>query len=399
MSSERYRWMLVDDFVENINAYGQRTFVPGNHLEADETVIRWYGIGGGYVNKGLPMYLALERKPNNSGEIQNLADVASGIMLRLKVVKSANEEKVNSTDAAAANKDKDNCNNDATNEGGEGTQVLVELTEPWHDTGRVITADAYFASVEAALKMKDKGLHFIGNVKQCSKMFPMEVLSNTTLVLRGLRSVLASISKETGKMEHVAMSWLNRNRRYFIMTTCGIGEGEEINRKRLRQLNRDELADPDMVIIHVAQPRAIATYYEGAGTIDRHNRIHADKLRMDRNLGTKDWAKRFNLGVLGIICVDAYLLFKGVVHSSNRTTSCLKFFGKLADKLIENQEGVCVLRSTAREGDATATAAAAAATPTVRWTLCFKPSGKRHNQGRCGCTGCMKQTTLQRVHA
>jgi hypothetical protein len=74
--------MLVDNFVENINAYRQRTFVPGDHLKADEMVIRWYGVGGGYVNKGLPMYLALERKPDNGGEIQNLADVASGIMLR-----------------------------------------------------------------------------------------------------------------------------------------------------------------------------------------------------------------------------------------------------------------------------------------------------------------------------
>jgi hypothetical protein len=52
-----------------------------------------------------------------------------------------------------------------------------------------------------------------------------------------------------------------------------------------------------------------------------------------------------------------------------------------------------MLQSTAREGDATATAAAAAATPTARRTLCFKSSGKQHNQGRCGCTGCTKQTT------
>jgi len=40
MSSERYCWMLINDFVGNINKYRQRTFVPGGHLEADETVIR-----------------------------------------------------------------------------------------------------------------------------------------------------------------------------------------------------------------------------------------------------------------------------------------------------------------------------------------------------------------------
>jgi len=39
MSSERYHWMLINNFVANINKYRLRTFVPGGHLEADETVI------------------------------------------------------------------------------------------------------------------------------------------------------------------------------------------------------------------------------------------------------------------------------------------------------------------------------------------------------------------------
>jgi len=83
------------------------------------------------------------------------------------------------------------------------------------------------------------------------------------------------------------MSWVDLNRRFFVTTMCGIGEGEDVFRKR--------------VIIEVAQPKAIATYYKGAGTIDRHNRICANELRMDRNLATRHWDKRFNLGVLGII--------------------------------------------------------------------------------------------------
>jgi hypothetical protein len=42
-------------------------------------------------------------------------------MLRLKVVKSANEEKAISADVAAANEDKDDGNNNAANEGGKWT--------------------------------------------------------------------------------------------------------------------------------------------------------------------------------------------------------------------------------------------------------------------------------------
>jgi hypothetical protein len=93
-------------------------------------------------------------------------------MLHLKVVKSANEERAIAVAAAA----------DAiADEAGKGTQVLLELTKPWHHSGRLVTADAYFALVEAALVMKEKGLTFIGNVKQCSRRFPMEFLGSTTL--------------------------------------------------------------------------------------------------------------------------------------------------------------------------------------------------------------------------
>jgi hypothetical protein len=123
-------------------------------------------------------------------------------MLHLKVVKSANEERAIAVAAAA----------DAiADEAGKGTQVLLELTEPWHHSGRLVTADAYFASVEAALAMKEKGLTFIGNVKQCSRRFPMEFLGNTTLPRQGSRAVLASIDEETGEMELVAIRWVVRN--------------------------------------------------------------------------------------------------------------------------------------------------------------------------------------------
>jgi hypothetical protein len=84
-----------------------------------------------------------------------------GIMLHLKVVKSANKEKAiaasAASDAIAAAAD-DGDDIAAADEAGKGPQVLLELTEPWHHSGRLVTADAYFASVEAALAMKEKGL-------------------------------------------------------------------------------------------------------------------------------------------------------------------------------------------------------------------------------------------------
>jgi len=201
---------------------------------------------GSYVDAGIPHYTAIERKPDNSGEIQN-ADTASGIMLRLKIVKSAAKEEV----IAAAAADEDNDEEVDADEAGKGTRVLLELVHPWQDSGHLVTADAYFASVEAALKMKEVGLYFIGNVKQCSRRFPMEVLGNTILPKQGCQSVLASINDDTGETVLVAIAWVDRNRCFFITTTCGLGKGEMIQRKRLRQLDKFGRAPPDKVIIEV----------------------------------------------------------------------------------------------------------------------------------------------------
>jgi hypothetical protein len=131
------------------------------------------------------MYLACGSTLNNGGENQNLADVASGILVRLKLVKSVDKEKAIATAAAKdvdedkdEDKDKDNA---AAANAGKGMRVLLELTEPWHHSDCLVTANVYFASMEAALAMKEKGLYFISNVKQCSRRFLMEILSNTTL--------------------------------------------------------------------------------------------------------------------------------------------------------------------------------------------------------------------------
>jgi hypothetical protein len=104
----------------------------------------------------------------------------------------------------------------------------------------------------------------------------------------------------------------------FITTMCGIGEGKTIMRKCLRQLNKLVRAQPDKVIVNVNVPKAIEMYYKGAGTIYWHNMIRAAELRMDRNLATKHWDKRFNLGIMSIVCIDAYFFFTN--RSSMQTT-------------------------------------------------------------------------------
>jgi len=102
MSSKSYRWLLVSDFVDRINNHRKRYFSPSNVICVDESISRWYGIGGHWINKGLPMYVAIDRKPEDGCEIQNACDGVSGIMMQLKMVKTQAHETAAREETAAA---------------------------------------------------------------------------------------------------------------------------------------------------------------------------------------------------------------------------------------------------------------------------------------------------------
>ena len=103
VSHEQWRWMLIQDFVDNFNAHREEFFSPSWLLCADESISRWYGLGGNWINIGLPHYVAMDRKPEHGCEIQNCCDAMSGIMLRLKLVKSqAAEESITQEQRTAA---------------------------------------------------------------------------------------------------------------------------------------------------------------------------------------------------------------------------------------------------------------------------------------------------------
>jgi len=92
MSSERYRWCLIQDFLDRINEHRVNYFHPSDLICVDESISRWYGLGGSWINKGLPMYVAIDRKPEDGAEIQDSCCGKSNIMMRLKLVKTPSEE-------------------------------------------------------------------------------------------------------------------------------------------------------------------------------------------------------------------------------------------------------------------------------------------------------------------
>jgi Transposase IS4 len=151
-----YRWRLIHDFVESINSHRATCFTPSEIICVDDSISRWYGQGGHWIETGLPQYVAIDRKPENGSEIQSFAFGKSGKMLQLQLKTTKDHEETRATEEEAGMK--------------HGTVVLERLVKPWYGTGRIFCADSHFASDEAAMHLRDHGLRFIGVVKTSTRM-------------------------------------------------------------------------------------------------------------------------------------------------------------------------------------------------------------------------------------
>ena len=69
LSLEQYRWMLVDDHVSNFNKKNVCNYHPSYSRFVDESMSRWCGIVGHWINASLPQYISIYRKPENGCEI------------------------------------------------------------------------------------------------------------------------------------------------------------------------------------------------------------------------------------------------------------------------------------------------------------------------------------------
>lgn len=319
MTSEQYRWSLVDDFVNRFNEHRASNVLPSERICVDESISRWYGQGGDWINHGLPMYVAIDRKPENGCEIQNSACGRSGVMLRLRLVRTAEEDHahLNETDSGLLH----------------GTQVLKDLVSPWAQTSRIVCADSYFASVTSALELEKMGLRFIGVIKTATRQYPMQALSNIELSERGQKGAL--VHKRCDRIALIAILWVDRDRRYFISSTSSSKPGTHYVRFRWRQLSTEPGAQPERVKLTIPQPEAVEFYYSACAKIDQHNRCRQKDLQLERKIGTLDWSMRVNLSLVGMCVVDSWLAFKAC-KGSRCMVDQRDFYNKLTEQLIDN---------------------------------------------------------------
>ena len=148
------------DFHTNrLKNHRKESFIPSDMICVDESISRWYGQGGEWINHGLPMYVAIDRKPENGCEIQDAACGRSGVMIQLKVVKTATEQ------ATIEIQGEDNNLL-------HGTKVLKELVQHWAYTDLLVCATSFFASLMAVEELHWLQFRLIGVAKTATRCFP-----------------------------------------------------------------------------------------------------------------------------------------------------------------------------------------------------------------------------------
>ena len=341
MNSETYRWMLVQDFVDAINTHRALWYYVTDRICVDESFSRWYGQGGFWINHGLPMYVSYERKPDDGCEIWTCCDGRTGIMIRLILVKSSEEQEAEREMNTEQQEEQMN----------HGTRVLLDLVQPWFNSNRVVCADSYFSLVQTAIKCKEKGLKYIGVVKTATKQYPMAHLGKLELKDKGDRYAMAA-RDENGHQELLAFVWRDRERRYFIASGSSMDEGTPISRERWRQTTKDKTTPPEKQNIIIPQPKATEIYYDVCGKIDQHNRDRQATLGLERKLKTHDWSKRVNLTLLSMCIVDSWKVWNLIskTNEGEAKETQKAFYAHLAAELIDNQyDGIRIQRNATEE--------------------------------------------------
>ena len=178
--------------------------------------------------------------------------------------------------------------------------AVKQLTQLWYGMKWIAVGDSAFASVAMAMETKELGLSFVGCVKTATRLFPHKTLKEVPLP-GGHGDFFGMMTLDKG-VELLAFTWCNCNCHLFISTAGLLAKADKQEWFHYRPLGKNE---EEHVLLGINIPLAAEMYYAGNGAIDFHNRIHSQKVHIDRSIGTKKWDIRMNFGILLMLFTNA----------------------------------------------------------------------------------------------
>jgi len=318
---EKGSFWAVHDLVSAFNKHRAANVIPGPKCCCDESTSAWNGKDHRHQEHGCPHVSKIPRKPVPiSMEIKNMCCCSTGIMMSMEIV---------------AHKD-EMARRKYVREYGSGTALALRLSECIRASGRVVIADAAFASVKCAVQLYERnGLYFAGCVKTAHKQFPKKFLEEAAMRERGDHLLLTS---REGDLTLRALGWneggrdSSRNiKRKMIVSTFGTTL-EAPPHKKKRWINHQD-GTTEYFDILVKRPQLCADYFDGAQMIDVHNHLRQGSLQLEKRVTTR-WQFRFFQTWIGIVAVDSYLAFK--YFNKPAHTSHINFLFSLIEGLVDN---------------------------------------------------------------
>jgi hypothetical protein len=175
-------------------------------------------------------------------------------------------------------------------------------------------------------------------IKTAHKQYPKAFLSKVKMPQRGTYAGLRTrhcVEEDDVDLDLLVFVFCDKNRHYFISSCSSLSAGVPITRRRTQQVEDSESnIYPERMEITIHQPKAAALYYTTCGKIDQHNRCRQDTLNLEKKLETKEWHRRVNMSIFGMVVVDSWMLYKGCTGGGKMIQT--EFYKCLIDGLIDN---------------------------------------------------------------
>lgn len=295
-------------------------------------MVSWKGKEGLFKDINIIHISKIKRKPKPVGiELKAAADGESGILIHVEIQEGA---------LAGPKEFEDEYQKHAA--------MTIRLCKDLRGSGRVISGDAYFTSLQTCRALMENDLYYLGVLKGCHSGYPKQYFNNwknTENPQRGsYRSVVTTIKDKNGNDRKVlGVGWIAK--RDMVKTFIGTYSNTLLGQSQI--VPRSRLVKDDGICVRVTEmksttrPQMVEDTFKYLGVIDFHDRLRQGMLNLESSWKTKHWWIRLFTSLFGMCITDAYLAYKLEYKRNNHdddsdTMNIYEFTGELAYSLIYN---------------------------------------------------------------
>ncbi len=218
---------------------------------------------------------------------------------------------------------------------------LLGVIAPQDERKHGIRADAWFGSVKTANEVGLRGHEAVFQVKQNHSLFPKDYIESALKdAPGGVHIALEGTTRDEVQLIALGYRYSRKTILFFVLTkNAGTTQlGEPYHMKYTDSYG-------NVCTRYVDRPDVISNYFAHSNTIDVHNQLRQDSLKLEKKWITQDPFFRLSTTLIGINVTDTYLLANyhqvfnvtkfGAVEEREKQISIQRFAGILAQQLIE----------------------------------------------------------------